>query len=481
MASSWTRIAHSRAAALVVLAVPALAVAVAVWPGHMDADSLEEFAQVKSGVFDNRYSPILQWLWGVAYRAGVGPGIVLVAQILLFCVAAYVLLRLRYRRVAAASLAVLIAGSPPVLGYLIVIGRDAWFTDLALAAFAAAVLAAPRRARSRQIFVAAGFVLAWLGLVTRQNAFTVIVLAVGALIAVGWPGLGGRGARRLLIVGAAACLATLFGYGAQRAAQAGIGVHDGVPQAALYEYDLAGMSHRLKRDLFPAGLVPAPAERTLRRTYEPGEINALATTLGYLSSSQLDRLGESWRRAVTHHPETYAKVRGALLLRQLDVTARAYGVRHDGIDPNVHGFAIRHRRLDGYVQQYLAVFAPDAIRARRFFSVWLYFLAAVLAATWLWRRGTGPSARVAALLGASAVTLQLGLTFGAPAALYRFELLAVGTGLILVALVVPDLLPRRRSEIPHGRPGSPNTDAQAEVDPGFSDRGDPAEPSRSES
>ncbi len=103
-----------------------LACALLIWfafrPGYMNADSLMQYGQVKSGDITDWYDPVLLWLWRVVLR-GVTPSAILFLQTSAMLVG---LLRGPPRRRPAAVgwrrwAAVLLTLSPPVLAQVMII------------------------------------------------------------------------------------------------------------------------------------------------------------------------------------------------------------------------------------------------------------------------------------------------------------------------------------------------------------------------
>jgi hypothetical protein len=74
----------------------------------MNADTLTEIYSAKTGIYTNQYTPILlEALWHPFYKLGIGPGRILSAQLLVFIVGAFLLLRLAFKPLGA-SVAVLV-------------------------------------------------------------------------------------------------------------------------------------------------------------------------------------------------------------------------------------------------------------------------------------------------------------------------------------------------------------------------------------
>ena len=169
---------RSRWAPVAVLVVFGALLSVAVWPGHMDADALKQIQQARTGHFNNWWAPIIDWMMRGLFLLGGGPGIVVAATILTVLLSLYELLRARLSRWYAALASILVAVSPPVLGYLTALQRDVWFGASTLLSYALLVKAVKSSPRARLICAGLSLVADWFAMAARQNAIPALIPAV---------------------------------------------------------------------------------------------------------------------------------------------------------------------------------------------------------------------------------------------------------------------------------------------------------------
>ena len=254
-------------AALILLVVVTVA-CLFVWPGRMNNDTYYEIGEAMSGHVTDFGAPILLGLWHVVWGLRVGPGWILVAQFLFFVTGSYLILRTVYKPLAAAVCTGVVTLLPQVYGILTLVGRDAWYTSLLMfsvgcLAFGYAAPPQPRSQRVRRVCMLASIVTAFLALCARQNAITGVVVVAGLWIALASMSRWQRPARSLkartgrLVCLMAGSVAIVVGmYGIERALYVPFGVTSAHFEQFLYDYDLAGMSTREHRDLFPKSVVP---------------------------------------------------------------------------------------------------------------------------------------------------------------------------------------------------------------------------------
>ena len=275
---------HQRAEriGLLILLVPVVLVCLPFWPGHMNADTMNEISGVMTGKLTNYHAPLLLAPWHLVWGLGIGPGWVLGAQVSCFVFGVYLVMRIAFRPIAAAIAASVIALLPQDYGELALVGRDAWYTAflmLSVGALAHGFATSPRPPRVRRVSLVVSIAAAWLALAARQNAVTSVPVIIGAAIAVllvsRWPNAARRWRgrlARLAIVAGAAIVVTLGFYGSQAGLSAAIGVRQVHPEQYIYDFDLAGMSVRENRDLFPHSLVAPEWLADLKQLFSINDI-----------------------------------------------------------------------------------------------------------------------------------------------------------------------------------------------------------------
>ena len=88
---------RERALAAAVLALTVATVSFVFWPGHMNADTLSQLEQVRTGSITDWHAPVVQWLWHLVWPLGVGPGWALAAAVAALAAGTYLILRVVLR------------------------------------------------------------------------------------------------------------------------------------------------------------------------------------------------------------------------------------------------------------------------------------------------------------------------------------------------------------------------------------------------
>jgi hypothetical protein len=424
-------------AASAVLVLAAAVVSLVFWPGHMDPDTTDEYQQARTGAYTDWHTPILSALWRGAYLAGLHSiGWVLTAGVLTLLAGTYLVLRMRLSRPWATAGGVLVLVFPPVLGWAVQVGRDAWFVALLLAAFGLLARAARSTGRVRMVFLVAAVLFAALTAASRQNAFPALIVFFAAAVALAWPPTSRRHLLGVVLAGTL-CTAVL------------LGVESGVSQAVLrarslhieqvvFDYDLAALSRQEGRVLFPRDIFTQDLAHIRRWSntlqadeleFGPGEAVHVP-----LTGRSYETLRSAWVSAVREHPLDYLLVRLKLGLRMAAVTGPADPVFQD--PPAAPGFLPRFPRLAQPATAYLFLFTENhnAFAGGPLHRPWLYLLALLAGSLWfLWRRAR----RLDWLLGLLCVALLLYaavVLFTAPSAYYRFLYPDVVGGALVVIL-----------------------------------------------
>jgi hypothetical protein len=425
--------------ATIVLAPLAL-IAWCFWPGHMNADAITQVVQASTGDFTNHHDPLLLAIWRPFYELGFGPGWVLGLHLLTFGAGCWLLLRTALSRVPAAVATTAISLSPPVFGMLGNWGRDAQFTALLLLTFGLTARAIQDSER-RSLWLGLSLVAAWLTLAARQNAALIVVVALTVVAGVLLSGrVMGRGRLTVAAIGAGVIL-TLGLLGTQLAANAALGVEDVHPEQYVMIYDLAAISHHERENLFPRSVMPKRGMRVLDRFWNVDVVNPYifgpeAPIKLPLSDRALSSLRDSWLDAIVHHPITYLKARFEIQGHQIGIGRPADWIYHPVIDGDA--LPIRNPGANEAAKDYVEGFADEYLRGRPpFYILWLYLLMAVAAGAWLLRRARQtPSLLAVGALGIGALTLQVGLLFGAMGASYRLEFPMVVASIVCTVVAV---------------------------------------------
>jgi hypothetical protein len=457
--SRWRSIRREHLAVGVLLALPVGVAAVSFWPGHMSADTLAQIEQVRTGEFTNLHAPLLMWIWRPFYlHLGAGPGWVLMAQLLTFVIGTYLVLRAAFRPVGAGAAAALICCFPPVFGMLGYVGRDTWFTALLVLTFGLIVRAGQVRWPGQAAWMGAALVVAWLALASRQNAVPAVAIACILLGGLALSRLSQRGSplrlastrsRLTLAAIGLGLLVTIGIVGTQWLANAGIGASDRNAEQYTLIYDLAGLSERERRNLFPPEVLPEGGMSVIDKHWNPDHM--LSYQFGSnppiahpLLGEPAAKLRDSWLDAVGSHQAEYIDLRVDLFLRQLAITRPAVWVYHPQIDPNPYGYSIKFSEINSVAKDYVEAFANSELEGGWIYSIWAYLLVTIAAALVLIRRSRGWALAAVGALALAALTYQIGLFFSLMQAQSRYEFPIIVVGLLAGLILLRMALDRQR-------------------------------------
>jgi len=419
------------------------------WPGQMDPDTQDELNQAASGHFSDWHTPILSALWRIPYVMGLHtPGVVLAAGLFSFLIGFYLILRVRFDRLAAASIAILCFAWPPVLSWSVHIGRDSWFAATCLCAFgfAARMMRMGNVNRSFNLIAAAFF--AFLCCASWQIAlaplFALFVLLASQLLR--------REIRhRTLKAFAAGLVACVALFAVQVGLEKAIQTKSVHIQQGTYVYDLAQLSKQEGRNLFPAAvLVPHRHPMAVLRTTQTGWYDQFvfgrqAIVKFPVEGSREVELQHAWLTAVFDNPLGYLRERTDLGLAQLAITHPAfwtYQVPPDGPQFEPVSTGLRNGGLD-----YFALFAVGGnLYGDPLYSVWAYALVAAVGAPLLYRR-RGPGDLAVAALGVAAVLFLIALIFTVPGLIYRYGFPLVTFGTVMAPVLLPRPSAKRRRSL----------------------------------
>jgi len=449
---------QSRWAPVAVLVAFGVLLSVAVWPGHLDADALKQIQQARTGHFNNWWAPIIDWVMRGLFLLGGGPGIVVAVTILTVLLSLYELLRARLSRWHAALATILVAVSPPVLGYLTALQRDVWFGASTLLSYALLVKAVRSSARVRLICAGLSLVADWFAMAARQNAIPALIPAVAIAllllvrrpvaaperrpVAAGDPAppRSRRPGRRPLLI--ALLTVVVFGafYGSQDVLTYHvIGAQRAFPQQELFEQDLAGISLREGVDLLPRAIFPAHNLSVLRRYYRPGTVIPLVAGRGhplitYTNATGDHELEKAWEHAVVHHPVGYFHARWNLWMAEIDWNTDAWAPYHPGIDTNSLGLTEAFPVFNHFILRYLEAFGTKYLYGGVITKAWIYLLISPFLGLSLIRRRRSFPVRIIGftVLGAFVYTLTFAVAAMADTFRWNWFLVTV----TIVGLVV---------------------------------------------
>jgi len=438
----------------------ALLLVAAGWPGILSNDSLATLEQARTLVFTDWHPPVMALVWAPLDRILAGPGLMLVAQAVLYSLAmAWLLAEACPRLLRRASPWLLVpafALFPPVAALNVMIWKDVWMSAWLVLALACLFRMA-RLPPGRSLRWTAAGLLACCLLATafRHNA----VAATAGLLAGGaWCLLRARFAPwwRLLAACVAGVLAALLLYAAVAAATrliatpaqvttpillhdiAGIIVHSGdaeatARQALAIAPDIADTGHRRLAKRVLKQYSPAAAVRLLstrRRT-------SAAFSLDIYGPHDADAVKRAWGALVRTHPGAYLRHRLATFgcLVQL---CDAAGWRH-------HSYVLDRRYAfpDGLPGMQAALRSVLLAPALAPLYAPLAWLALAVAGGLLALRRVGQGDVVPVFLMLSAAGLAVSLFFTAPIESYRYVHWIIVAGWTTAWLLLQRVLDRR--------------------------------------
>ncbi len=442
------RVSPAARAALAALLL-CLAMLALFWPGVAMFDSLNQYAQLRSGSYDDWHPPAMARFWALFHGAGWhGQAPMFLFQMLLYWTGlglfAAVLARQGSRAAAAAVL--LLGIWPPIIGWQVAVLKDA---QMAGALLAATGLAAWRRLRDRPLprraALLVGLLLLYATLVRINAVFATVPLAFGLLGQGEWRRQPvRRGAMMLAAMVAVLAALPLVNHGLLRAGASDVG-------RALPTYDLAGIAHHAGPEAVP--VLPAEvwraaeAERCIRPIlWDPLGDRCDFVADGLAVTAPGRKLTEVWLVTIARHPMAYAAHRLAhwnATMRWLVPWRYPLAEPQSDSEPNMLGLGSPSPRI-APLQKLAGMLAESPLGAP---ILWLSAALAVLALGW--RRDDGRS-RLAVTLALSAVLTELAFLVISVAADYRYHLWAMlATGLAVV-LMAGAPLPRRGMRIALG-------------------------------
>jgi hypothetical protein len=446
-------------AAAVLLAIAAIVV-VSFAPGRMNVDTLYQINEIVHGDFTNQHAPVLEALWKPFYDLGIGPGGVLVGQVLAFLAGGYLILRAALRRIPAAVIVAAIALFPPVFLMLGTLMRDTWFTALLVLMTGLAIRAVGSAPRYRVAWVVATIVVAWLTLAARQNAAPAVA-PIGIVLAYVLLGEARSSWRRLALATGFAVVMIAGMVASQALIVRAIEARDINPEQYLYVYDVGAASVREGEILFPPDVMPRRDYDLLEESFTVDNVIPLifgeeALVATPLADGAFESLRDAWTEQLTGDPLGYLGSRFDLFAQQLSIgyepvlvapEETSFGYAHWVPDAN----EAANSYLDAFTRSEQDFFVKK-LWGDPLFAVWVYLLLSIATCAVLLRRGMPPALLIAGALALSSVTLQIGLFFGAMGVAYRFEFSVVAAALLTLPLAVVAIGRRRGVEIPFQDP-----------------------------
>jgi len=434
----------SPGAVLASVAATFLGIAVTVacfYPGYMSPDSVDQFAQARSGVFTDWHPPVMSFIWRLTDKVIPGPfGMLLLNNLLLWAGLGLICYRCLGRAAAPATLA--LGLFPSVFGLSSTVWKDVAFGAAMVLAFALILNAHFVRSK---VSLAFSSLLLFYALSVRHNAAPGVLLLVlyGAWVLLKI--IRGDHSRARILGLTALVFGLLFAAATltTRALSAGRQTH--ITQTILL-HDLTAISIAEGRSLFPRwvranGSVPTVEE--LKARYHTGDLVSLfdgdpeTSFQRTQNPEQLAELRKTWLRAVLKHPGPYLSHRWRVLETTLGLGGGCYVYETD-ISANPFGFRMPRTRANQIAMTYL-----QAVRASAIFQGWCYLLA-IAVMLWAFMRSASATRVPALALGFGALAYEAPFFFVSTACDFRYNYFAVLSTLIMVVLLAHSTLFSRR-------------------------------------
>jgi hypothetical protein len=454
------------------LAIPSILVAMVYWPGALDADTVGEMRDAATGRFTDWHTPILEGLWRIPWMLGIrGPGWTVPVSIFTLLIGVYLIARVRYSRVAAVAIAVVVLLFPPVLTWAIHVGVDAWFTASFICAFGFTIRA-HRTTGGDRIFSALAAV--WFGFVAaaaRHNAFPAVLIL---FVALGLVLVPPTARRRRTLAATFGVLATVATFGLQSGVQSAIGTSSAHPVQTSLIYDLAQLSLQEHRVLVPPAIDPGQSLQAIRQDLSVPAVDALVFPANApipvpIRNRDYPKLQHAWVSAVTRYPGDYLyerlRLAGWILSighpAQLIYNTNRLGVLYDRDGTAYPGpYSPKFPTASRYGYDYLTALArsPNSYQGDVLYDGWIYALILLIAIAVLSRRRRTFEERIVAGLAGAILLYEVVTVFAGAGSLYRYTypmvVTAVAVAPILASIAVARLV--RRSAPPSGYPEDDN-------------------------
>ncbi|MHA6719085.1 hypothetical protein ACX40Y_06490 [Sphingomonas sp. RS6] len=404
------------------------------WPGIASYDSVVQYQQLLSGRYDDWHPPAMARLWSLFHAAGWhGQAPMFALQILLYWggIGLFSAALIRCGRPVLGIAALLLGLWPPLLGWQVVVLKDAQMAGTLAAAVGLASLwrlsdrAPPGWAKALVLLL-----LGYATLVRFNAAFASVPLAFGLVGGIRWDRSWRHGA---LLLAATAATLTLLGPINHRLLDA---EPSGV-ERSLPLFDLAGIVHHAG----PAA-VPQVPPRLWHRAEAKGCLTPILwdplgadSPCGYIDDALARRapgseLEKMWVGAIAAHPLAHAQHRIAHWNSEMRLWAPAAMPGTGplaGSEPNSLGLASPQRRIEGF-QLAGAQLAASVLGAPI-----LWFVAALGLLVCLWPARDARSG-MAITLALSALFTESAFAVIGVASDYRYHCWSMlATGLALLA------------------------------------------------
>jgi hypothetical protein len=403
------------------------------YPGITTFDAVYNYQDMLKGTFGDWQSPALLVVWSWINPIAPGTGSLLLLTVTLYWLAfAIVALTVARRSPWLALLLPLLALSPPAFVFVGIIWRDVLFAITWLLSGALVYAVAERGPKLRIPFQAIALCLFAFGVLLRPNALAAAPLLAAYIL---WP--AGFRWKRAAILYVPAALG-LFGL-VQVVYYGVIGATRQQPLHSIMVFDLGGISHFAKTNVFPGSWTAAETALITDGCYQPLAWDIYWTqepcmfVMEYLEKRDkifaTPELTAAWRRAIIGHPFAYVAHRATFMATFLFGGANMTMWTRDLDDPDKINFADKPRLLA--LKAVNDALQPTPLSRA---GTWLLLDAAVCLFAWR-RRNTPAGAFALGVCGSAIVYMMTFLAVGVATDLrYAYWAILAGfTGAVAIA------------------------------------------------
>ncbi len=287
------------------------------YPGVMTFDALYIYKDMAKGFFGDWQSPVMIVVWSLVDPIAPGTGSLLILTVTLYWSAfAVIALKIAQRSFWLAALMPVLAMSPPVFILVGIIWRDILFGVVWLLAAGLVYAVAGCRQRVRAPAQLVAFGLLAFGVMLRPNALTAAPILAAYIL---WPACFAWKRAALLYVPAAL---GLFGL-VQVVYYDVLGATRQQPLHSIMVFDLGGISHFSKQNVFPGAWTADESRLITNGCYKPLAWDIYWTQQPCLFVMEhLEKrdkffaspiLTESWAHAIADHPGAYLTHRAVFM------------------------------------------------------------------------------------------------------------------------------------------------------------------------
>jgi len=287
------------------------------YPGVMTFDALYVYKDMTNGFFGDWQSPMMIVLWSLVDPIAPGTGSILLLTVALYWLAfAVIALTVARRSCQLALLVPVLALSPPAFILVGIIWRDVLFAVAWLLAAGLVYAVADRRRRVRVPVQVLGFGILAFGVLLRPNALAAAPILAAYVL---WPTCFAWKRAALLYVPAAL---GLFGL-VQVVYYNVLGATRQQPLHSIMVFDLGGISHFAKQNMFPGSWTADESRLITDGCYKPIAWDIYWTqqpcmfVMEHLEKRDKifasPALTGAWEHAIVSHPVAYLAHRAVFM------------------------------------------------------------------------------------------------------------------------------------------------------------------------